>query len=474
MGLYILKRILIILPTLFGMMVIAFFISRSAPGDPVILDMAAIEAQGRLMSREIIDREYLRTSQRLGLDRPIFYFALSSQAYPDSLYRILRLSERESLSELINTYGNWPEISDYYHTVCKWEEKSLDWAYDGSQMDDVFQARLALTELRSSPTRQEIDYRLDLLDTLAKVQAAVLPELSAAAAEIRGQFQRVESNATVWKNYIPSFKVYGMNNQFNHWLISMLSLDFGKSYRDKMLVSTKIKNALPWTVFLGFFSFVIAYLIAIPVGVYSVRHRNSWQDQSLTTGLFLLYSVPTFVAGMLLMTLLCNPDYLYLFPTSGIASDGAETWGFWARMKDHAYHLFLPTLVYSYGSIAFLSRQMRVGMLDNVNMDYIRTARAKGLSERVVIWKHALRNSILPLVTHFASLLPRLVSGAVITESIFSIPGMGRLTLLASFSYDHPTLIAILTLGGFLTLLGILLSDILYALVDPRITFAKR
>ncbi len=113
-------------------------------------------------------------------------------------------------------------------------------------------------------------------------------------------------------------------------------------------------------------------------------------------------------------------------------------------------------------------------MIENINMDYIRTARAKGLSEKVVIWKHAFRNSILPIVTHFATLLPRLVSGAVITETIFSIPGMGRLTFLASIQVDRPTIMAVFTLSAILTMLGILIADILYVIVDPRISFSKR
>lgn len=472
MGLYILKRILIILPTLFGVMVISFLVSRSTPGDQVLFEMSGSDAKGRFIPREVQDREYRRTSERLGLNLPTFYFTLTSQAFPDTLYRILRLSERQSLHEMTNEYGNWPEISAYYHAVCDMEESTFTLTTTPENKRDFDDVRSALGELRSSPTAEEIAYRLNLIDTLSL--AIGMPQVYQGSQELRRLFGEVEANAKPWKRYIPALHFHGWNNQFNHWIGRMSRLDFGKSYRDKISVKTKIREALPWSMFMGFFSFVIAYIIAIPVGVYSVRNRNTWQDRTLTTGLFLLYSVPTFVMGMLLMTTLCNPDYLYLFPTSGISSDGAEAWSFWARMKDHAHHLLLPTLVFSYGSVAFLSRQMRVGMLDNISMDYVRTARAKGLSERVVIWKHALRNSILPLVTHFGTLLPRLVSGAVITESIFSIPGMGQLTIQSTFSYDHPTLIAIFTLGGVLTLMGILLADILYAVVDPRITYSKR
>lgn len=475
MGEYILKRILIIIPTLFAIMVISFLISNGSPGDPVDREMSwAMARPGVVMSRADADREYRRLSQKLGQDLPVFYFSLTSSAYPDTLHRILRLAERESLDELIGTYGNWPEISEYYHEITQLEAIAFEMQPPADIKADVDEVKLALGELKRSPNKEEIMYRLDLIDTLCLSHPAFLGEIGHGAIKIREKFKSVEENTSTWKLYVPTLHFYGWRNQFHHWISRMLTLDLGKSYHDKMEVKTKIKEAMPWTFFMGLLSFILAYLVAIPIGVYSVRHRNSTQDRVVTVLLFLLYSVPSFVMAMLLITLLCNPDYIYLFPTSGVTSDGAENWSFFSQLRDYAWHLTLPILVYSYGGIAFLSRQMRSGMIENINMDYIRTARAKGLSEKVVIWKHAFRNSILPIVTHFATLLPRLVSGAVITETIFSIPGMGRLTFLASIQVDRPTIMAVFTLSAILTMLGILIADILYVIVDPRISFSKR
>lgn len=475
MGEYILKRLLIIIPTLFAIMVISFMISISTPGDPVDREMTwAMARPGVVMTRADADREYRRISHKLGQDLPTFYFSLTSQAYPDTLYRILRLTERESLHELIGTYGNWPEISDYYHEASRLEAKAFEMDPPADIKADVDDVKLALGELKRSATKVEIMYRLDLVDSMATLHPTFLGEIGKGAKKVRQKFEIVEEESTTWKLYVPSLHFYGWKNQFHHWISRMLVLDLGNSYHDNMKVTTKIKDAMPWTFFMGLLSFALAYLIAIPVGVYSVRHRNTTQDKVVTILLFLLHSVPSFVVAMLLITLVCNPDYLYLFPTSGVASDGAENWSFFAQLKDYAWHLTLPILVYSYGGIAFLSRQMRSGMIENINMDYIRTARAKGLAEKVVVWKHAFKNSILPIVTHFASLLPRLVSGAIITETIFSIPGMGRLTYIASLQVDHPTIMAVFTLSAILTMLGILLADILYVVVDPRISYSKR
>jgi len=143
------------------------------------------------------------------------------------------------------------------------------------------------------------------------------------------------------------------------------------------------------------------------------------------------------------------------------------------RLLDYAYHLTLPILVFSYAGVTYVSRHMRGGMLESIQSDYIRTARAKGLPERTVVWRHAMRNSILPILTHLAGLFPWMVSGSIITEFIFSIPGMGLLTMGALGSYDHPVTIGVLTLTASATLLGVLFSDILYSLADPRISFVE-
>ncbi len=475
MGQYVFKRFLIMVPTLFAIMVISFFISISTPGDPVDREMSwTMSRPGVVLTKDDTDREYQRLSHKLGQDLPVFYFSLASVAYPDTLHKIVRLNERASLHQLIATYGNWPEINDFYLEITRLE--ATGWKLDPPPeiKADVDGIKLALGELKRSPTKAEIMYRLDFIDTLADRNPGFLREIGLGAKEVREKFRLVEEKATVWKLYVPSLQFYGWNNQFHRWISRMLVLDLGNSYHDKMKVTTKIREALPWTFMMGLISFTLAYLVAIPIGVYSVRHRNSTQDKTITILLFLLYSVPSFVTAMLLITLVCNPEYLYLFPTSGVASDGAENWSFFAKLTDYAWHLTLPILVYSYGGVAFLSRQMRAGMIENIRLDYIRTARAKGLPEKVVIWKHAFRNSILPIVTHFASLLPRLISGAIITETIFSIPGMGRLTFIASIQVDHPTIMAVFTLSAILTMLGILLADILYAIVDPRISYSRR
>lgn len=268
-------------------------------------------------------------------------------------------------------------------------------------------------------------------------------------------------------------KLYGLDKplpvQYALWVKRVFTLDFGSSFKDHRKVWDKIAERLPITIQLNLISMFLVYLIAIPCGVYSATHSGSFADRLLTLFFFFLYSLPSFWVAVLLIMLFGGGDFWDIFPVYGISSIGAENWPILTWLADRAWHLVLPIVCLTYGEWAYLSRLARADMLEVIREDYVRTARAKGLSERVVIFKHAFRNALLPIVTLFAFLLPAMFGGSVIIESIFSIPGMGQLGFEAVLSRDYPVIMAITTISAFLTLIGLLLSDILYAVLDPRI-----
>lgn len=272
---------------------------------------------------------------------------------------------------------------------------------------------------------------------------------------------------------------YGLDKplplQYVRWLSNLLRLDFGQSFKDQQPVWHKIAERLPITIQLNVISLVVIYLVAIPLGVYSATHTYSLGDQ-VTTGLaFVLFALPAFWIGTLAIVFLCGGDFWDVFPPGGITSVGhAASWTFWQRLGDRLWHLCLPVLILSYGGFAGLSRFMRSSMLEHLRQDYVQTARAKGLAEWLVIYKHVLRNSCIPIVTLLASILPGLVGGSVIIETIFSLPGIGLLAYEAVLARDYPIIMAVFTISSLLTLVGILLSDVLLTLVDPRITFSGR
>lgn len=258
--------------------------------------------------------------------------------------------------------------------------------------------------------------------------------------------------------------------QYLLWVGKIARLDFGRSYKDNRPVTEKIMERLPVTLQINVIALLLTYLLAIPLGIFSATHQYSRADRITTTALFILYSLPSFWVATMLILFVGGGDYFHWFPISGISSLDAEKLEFVPWLKDRVWHLVLPVFCLTYASLAYVSRQMRAGMLETIRQDYIRTARAKGLSENAVILRHAFRNSLIPIITLLGFLLPAMLGGSVIIESIFTIPGMGLLGFEAILSRDYPVVMAISTISAFLTLLGLLLSDIAYALVNPTIS----
>jgi peptide/nickel transport system permease protein len=272
---------------------------------------------------------------------------------------------------------------------------------------------------------------------------------------------------------------YGLDKplhvQYAVWLKNLATLNFGDSFKDNQSVWGKIAERLPVTIKLNLWSLLVVYLVAVPLGIYSATHPNSFGDQVATLAAFVLFAVPLVWAATMAIVFICGGDFYYLFPPGGIESlHFSEHWSVWQKFKDHAWHLFLPVVLLSYDGFAGLSRYMRASMLEVLGQDYVQVARAKGLREKTVIFKHVLRNSLIPQVTLLASILPGLIGGSVIIETIFSIPGLGQLGFESVLARDYPTVLALFSVSAVLTLIGILISDLLLAVVDPRIAFGRR
>jgi peptide/nickel transport system permease protein len=280
-----------------------------------------------------------------------------------------------------------------------------------------------------------------------------------------------------YKNYLPKIIWYGYHNQYHQWLFGganskgIIRGDFGISYIKKEPVTSIIKDKLIWSVFFSVVSILLAYVISIPIGIKLAEKPNSKSSKITQVTLFLLYSMPSFFVGVLLLMLLTNPDVLSIFPPSGIKPiEGYDVnASLLSKFVDSFPYMILPMICYTYSSLAFISKLTATSINEQLHLDYIKTARAKGLSENNIIWKHALKNSALPLITVFSAVFPSIIGGSVIIESIFTIPGMGLETIKAIISQDYPIVIAVITLSSVLTIFSYLLADILYAWVDPRI-----
>src|SRR3989339_176039 len=257
--------------------------------------------------------------------------------------------------------------------------------------------------------------------------------------------------------------------QYVKWLWRVVRLDFGESFIDNRQVIDKILERIPNTLLLTVLSMCVIYVVAIPIGIYSAIKQNGYFDKIFSIGTFLGYSIPTFWLALLLMSYFGN--YLKLLPVSGMRSSDAESFPVYLQIFDRLWHLVLPVFVSAFGGVASISRYTKSSMLEVVRQDYIRTARAKGLSENKVIFKHAFRNALLPIVTILGLSLPGLIGGGFIFETIFSWPGMGRLAYESFFNFDYTVIMGVVIFAAILTLIGNIIADITYALVDPRIRY---
>lgn len=258
-----------------------------------------------------------------------------------------------------------------------------------------------------------------------------------------------------------------LHRQYLLWLADLSRADLGRSFHDRRPVTEKIGERIGITLTLNALSLGVMLLIAVPLGTAAALRPGSRWDRFAASGTYLLYAVPLFWAGLLLQILFSVK--LGWFPLAGLRSQQFEFLGGFAQFADRARHLVLPVICLSYGGLAYLSRFVRATLIENAAGDSWRAARARGLSLAAVLYRHGFRQAGVPMLTLAGFLLPSLVAGSVIVETVFAIPGLGRLFVDAAFQRDVPVLMGLTLLSGTLTLGGILLADLTYAAVDPRI-----
>lgn len=266
---------------------------------------------------------------------------------------------------------------------------------------------------------------------------------------------------------------YGLDKplhvQYLLWIKNLLSGNFGDSFIQYRPVTSIILERLPNTIILNIVSIILIFIIAVPSGLYSAIKQNSLFDQITGVIFYMLYSLPNFWIAILLIMFL--GVRLNLLPFIGMESDNASNLPFWQYILDRINHLILPVICESYAALAFISRFVRGNLLEVIRQDYIRTARAKGLGEKDVLFRHALRNAMIPLLTLFGLILPGLIAGSVIIESIFSWPGLGLLYITAIYTRDYPIIMALSFFSALIVLASNLLTDIMYGVADPRIKY---
>lgn len=270
-------------------------------------------------------------------------------------------------------------------------------------------------------------------------------------------------------------KQYGfdkpLHERYMIWLKNLSRLDFGQSFQYEEPVMSVIKSKFPVSLQFGLTSLFLTYLICIPLGVKKAISAGGRFDRVSGLVLYFAYSIPTLVLGIFLVVFFAGGSYLQWFPIGGIQSDNFEDLSFWGQALDRMHHFVLPLICYLIGGFTELTMVMRNSMLDVIKMDYIRTARAKGVSERVVYFKHALRNALIPVATGIGGFFGVFLAGSLIIETIFDLDGIGKLSYNSIFTRDYNVIMGLTFLTSMVLMFGRILSDLIYVLVDPRIDF---
>ncbi len=456
---YIFKRILLMVPTLFGISIISFIIIKMAPGDPTAFKLGNQE-QGLSTDQNLAKIVVEQTREIYGLDKPLLLnFRVFS--YETDWEKLCLFLDANPDIETVNK-----EYEKQLEPLKQADEVAVPFLIQKIESRDLSEPELvAAIEILTLKQKLAINSTMSL-----EIQKNYIHNWWHGKADSTGVTQAGVKSAYRFSGW-QKLKMIFTEAQYPRWLVRMLLLDFGNSIKDNRPIWDHLKEKLPITLVFTISSFIISYLIAIPLGIYSATHPYSLGDKISTVTLFILYSLPNFWVATMAIVYFGGGDFLNLFPVTGLHSVGAEDMSFVDWTFDFLHHIILPLIVWTYGSFTALSRFMRGSMLEVIRQDYIRTARAKGLSERIVVYKHALRNSLIPIITILANLLPIAISGSIIIEVIFTIPGMGKWAYDAILFRDYPVIMAVFTLSAILTLLGILLADILYAVVDPRISF---
>jgi peptide/nickel transport system permease protein len=439
------------------------------PTDPVEYFLTNRKAQNWNEKIEL-DNEYHSKSASIHSNLPIFYVGLHTSAYPDTLYRILRKDQRSSLENLIQCYGNWNYISVYHQDILALEKATFLMTQDSASTDQN-RLKSAVNQLLIQDATANIDFQCSQLQTLKKANPQWSESVLLLSQKVIQDWENVKQNPSISNHFWPRISWYGFENQFHTYITSICKGDFGKSYIGTQdSVTEKILKALPWTLFMSIFSLLLIYAFAIPLGVWSAKYKAKWQDKLILFFTMSINAVPLFWLGTLAILFLSTSRYglgWFVSTNTGDSIGANDAW--WQQMIQGSAHLILPIICMVLHGLAFVVRQTRNTTLASLNEDYIRTAKAKGLSAQSILWKHAFRNSLFPIISTFIAALPGLFAGSLILENVFNIPGMGKLLGDSVLKQDIPTVMGVLIVGTFWVLIGSTIGELLYRWADPRI-----
>ncbi len=448
--------------------IIAFWLSKLTPGDEVMDYLSIDDPRYNINSNPLeLQNAYLQIAHRRGLDIPMFYWSVSPGYYPKDVQRILPLDERKSLK-------SWIDQSKKGNTSLLLHNQLKSGLQIYCPNNNSLPAHEMLCQYFNSALKTN-DLKL-LQKNMLTVKEALLKD-SIPNPEITNQLSAIllscdqlleQGNSDEATSWFPLIEWNSTHNQYHQWMSGLLSQRPLTSLVDGLNAWTKIYDALKWTLLLNGLAFLLAIFLGVGIGIWSGAHDGMPLERIVNWILFALFALPSFWLGTLFIYSLTSGEWLSIFPSGGLGSyqragSVIEKWSILFS------HLLLPIMCLTLGALAYVSRQMKQSILHQLEQPYVKALRAQGISERTIMRKHVIRNALFPVITIIGGSVPALLSGSLIIEVIFSIPGMGRLMYNSLLAHDWPVVFPVLMLGAAITVFSYVLTDVVYKWADPRV-----
>lgn len=458
MGSYLLKRFLLAILGLWALATIVFLLSRLLPGtfgsERILQSSGGFYSKGSETDREAA---YIAYIKRMGQDLPLFYISVApvTQLSPAEL-NTFSMHIKAQLTKLSWRHGSSQNAFAYIQSIAALQKQLQD------NPTPVFTKHLQVLQSED---------KVETLQTAARdiVATAVQPQIREAANKVLLNLHTMQEQQKAFTYLLPEINLHGGQNQYHQWLMQLLHGNLGKSYKSSRPVVEVLLDAAGNTWWLLIFSMLVTFVLALELSIRMAKKKGRRLRRTLMPLLFIIDSIPPFVLALLLLVLLANPNFIQLFPVFGMGFYAPQELSIWQEIGQWAYYMTLPLLSLILFNLPYLTSQIHSAISTAMQADYTRTARAKGLAEAAVIRKHALRNSLLPIITIVSDFLPALVTGTLIVETVFAVPGIGRLLLDAVLSRDYPVLTGIVLVIAAFRIAAYLLADMAYAWADPRI-----
>jgi peptide/nickel transport system permease protein len=448
--------------------VMAFYLSKAVPGDEV-LDYLSIDDTRYSVAADPLEQHlaYTKVAKNRGLDLPLFYCSIRSGYAADSLFTIASQANRETVRHWVKTSRQPDDVMRLYQDIINGMRVSCPASDTSALAKQVCEGLAGLLSMQDLFTVHHAVIRLHQ-DVAASPQQH--PVFEATLDRINKDVEQLVNTKHLsnWQDWFPKMQWHGSGNQYHRWISGLITFKPLTSLVDGRNAWTKIGEALKWTLLLNGFAFLLAMCAGVYIGVWSGANDGKRFEKWVHIGLFALFALPSFWLATLLIYFFSSGEWLSLFPSGGLGAY-RQAQGIWSKTTLLATHLFLPVMCLSLGSLAYVSRQMKQSVIHQFHQPYVFFLRAQGISEKTILWKHILRNALFPMITMIGSSLPALLSGSLIIEVIFSIPGMGRLLYNSLLARDWPVVFPVLMLGAAITVISYILTDVAYKWADPRV-----